>query len=284
MKLVFAGLGTMGAPMAAHLIKAGHDVVGYNRSYDKARHWADMNNGPIAETLANACLEADALILCVGNDLDVEACVTQGIHNLNPSALVIDHTTTSAKTAIDMACLCKEKGHYFVDAPVSGGQLGAQNGQLSVMWGGDEIVTDRLTSIITAYSAAITHMGPSGSGQLTKMVNQIAICGVLAGLSEAVHFAKAAGLDPDTVLSAIKGGAAGSWQMNNRWSTMAKDSYDFGFAVDLMRKDLGLTLDEAGRNGAQLDLVKRIDEAYEQVQAHGGGRFDTSSLKLLLKP
>lgn len=284
MKLVFAGLGVMGGPMASHLIKAGHEVFGYNRSPEKAKNWATAHNARFCESIAEACDGAEALILCVGNDLDVRECVTKGMPHLRSNALVIDHTTTSAKLAIAMSELCHSHGHKFVDAPVSGGQMGAQNGQLSVMWGGDESVTDRLESIIKAYSAFITYMGPSGSGQLTKMVNQIAICGVLAGLSEAMHFTRSAGLDPEKVLSAIKGGAAGSWQMNNRWPTMAIDSYEFGFAVDWMRKDLGLTLDEAGRNGSKLELVTRVDEAYEQVQNQGGGRFDTSSLKILLKP
>jgi 3-hydroxyisobutyrate dehydrogenase len=284
MKVVFAGLGVMGGPMASYLLKAGHEVIGYNRSVEKAYNWATTNHALFSETIAEACDGAEALIICVGNDLDVKECVTKGAPLLSPKSIVIDHTTTSAKLALAMSEFCQSHGHDFVDAPVSGGQMGAQNGKLSVMWGGDEAISDRLKSIISAYSAAITHMGPSGAGQLTKMVNQIAICGVLAGLSEAMHFAKSAGLDPETVLSAIKGGAAGSWQMNNRWPTMATDSYEFGFAVDWMRKDLGLTLDEASRNFAKLDLVKRIDAAYEQIQAQGGGRFDTSSLKLLLKP
>jgi len=284
MKLVFAGLGVMGAPMAAHLLTAGHEVIGYNRSLDKAKQWAQANGAKISHDLSEACQGADALILCVGNDQDVEGCVTQALGHLAEQALVIDHTTTSARLAQSMSVLCQAHGLWFIDAPVSGGQVGAQNGQLSVMWGGDDGVGDRLKAIISAYSASQTHMGPSGAGQLTKMVNQIAICGVLAGLSEAMHFTKLVGLEPEKVLEAINGGAAGSWQMRQRWPTMALDQYEFGFAVDWMRKDLGLTLDEAGRHNVSLDLVKRIDQDYAKIQANGGGRLDTSSLKTLLKP
>lgn len=284
MKIGFAGLGVMGGPMARHLLKAGHDVAGYNRSPEKARAWAEANGGRAAATVAEAADGADLFILCVGNDDDVRQVVGEALKALKSCAVVVDHTTTSARVAREMAELCGPKGVGFIDAPVSGGQAGAENGQLSVMAGGDAAALDTARPALDAYSKAIQHMGPSGSGQLTKMVNQIAIAGVVQGLAEAVHFAKVAGLDTDKAYDAVSKGAAQSWQMDNRWKTAAKGEFEFGFAVDWMRKDLGLVLDEARANGAVLSLTALVDQFYSEVQGMGGNRWDTSSLKARLKP
>ncbi|CAN5307772.1 NAD(P)-dependent oxidoreductase [soil metagenome] len=284
MKITFAGLGVMGGPMARHLRNAGHAVTGYNRSVDKAQAWADASGGAWSADLTEAVAGADLFILCVGNDDDVRAVVTQALSHLAPGAVVVDHTTTSAKVAREMAALALEGGRFFIDAPVSGGQAGAENGQLSVMAGGDAEALAKVEPALMAYSKAIKHMGQSGAGQLTKMVNQIAIAGVVQGLAEAVHFAKVAGLDTDAVYDAVSKGAAQSWQMDNRWKTAAKGEFEFGFAVDWMRKDLGLVLDEAAANGATLDLTRLVDGYYAEVQAMGGARWDTSSLKARLKP
>ncbi len=282
MRIGFAGLGVMGGPMARHLVAAGHEVAGYNRSPAKARAWADAHGGRFAETVAEAASGAELFVLCVGNDDDVRQVVGEALAVLEPGAVIVDHTTTSAKVAREMAAAAHAKGVRFIDAPVSGGQAGAENGQLSVMAGGDAEALERARPVLMAYSKAIQHMGPSGAGQLTKMVNQIAIAGVVQGLAEAVHFAQAAGLDTDRVYEAISKGAAQSWQMDNRWRTAAKGEFDFGFAVDWMRKDLGLVLDEARANGARLDLTALVDSYYAEVQAMGGGRWDTSSLKARL--
>ncbi len=284
MRIGFAGLGVMGGPMARHLIAAGHDVAGYNRSPDKAKAWAGAHGGRFAATPAEAAEGADLLILCVGKDDDVRQVVTEALPHLKTGAVIVDHTTTSAKVAREMSALCQPAGVAFIDAPVSGGQAGAENGQLSVMAGGDAGALEAARPAVMAYSKAIQHMGPSGSGQLTKMVNQIAIAGVVQGLAEAVHFAKVAGLDTDAAYDAISKGAAQSWQMDNRWKTAAKGEFDFGFAVDWMRKDLGLVLDEARDNGAVLSLTGLVDQFYAEVQAMGGSRWDTSSLKARLKP
>lgn len=284
MKIAFAGLGVMGGPMAGHLLKAGHDVTGYNRSPDKARAWAEANGGRAAATVAEAADGADLFILCVGNDDDVRQVVGEALAVLKPGAVVVDHTTTSAKLAREMAEACAASGLAFVDAPVSGGQAGAENGQLSVMAGGEAEALETARPALDAYSKAIQHMGPAGSGQLTKMVNQIAIAGVVQGLAEAVHFAKAAGLDTDKAYDAVSKGAAQSWQMDNRWKTAAKGEFAFGFAIDWMRKDLGLVLDEARANGAALSLTALVDQFYAEVQGLGGARWDTSSLKARLKP
>ena len=284
MKIAFAGLGVMGAPMARHLVAAGHEVTGYNRTAAKAEAWAQANGAASAPTVAEAALDAELFILCVGNDDDVRQVVSEALPHLAQGAVIVDHTTTSAKVAREMAALAAESGRFFIDAPVSGGQAGAENGQLSVMAGGDADALARVEAALMAYSKAIKHMGPSGAGQLTKMVNQIAIAGVVQGLAEAVHFAKAAGLDTDAVYDAVSKGAAQSWQMDNRWKTAAKGEFDFGFAVDWMRKDLGLVLDEAASNGAQLDMTALVDGYYAEVQALGGARWDTSSLKARLKP
>ncbi len=284
MKIGFAGLGVMGGPMARHLAAAGHEVSGYNRSPDKARAWAEAHGGRFAASVAEAATDAALFILCVGKDDDVREVVTAALPALKPGAVIVDHTTTSARIARDMAELCGPAGVAFLDAPVSGGQAGAENGQLSVMAGGDGAALETARPAVMAYAKAIQHMGPSGSGQLTKMVNQIAIAGVVQGLAEAVHFARAAGLDTDAAYDAVSKGAAQSWQMDNRWKTAAKGEFEFGFAVDWMRKDLGLVLDEARANGAVVSMTALVDQFYAEVQAMGGNRWDTSSLKARLKP
>jgi 3-hydroxyisobutyrate dehydrogenase len=283
MKIGFVGLGVMGGPMARHLVEAGHDVTGFNRSPDKARAWASATGGRFAATVAEAAQGAKLFILCVGNDQDVREVVTLALPQLAPDAVIVDHTTTSARIARAMAELAASQRHAFVDAPVSGGQAGAENGQLSVMAGGEAAALARAESALMAYAKAVKHMGPSGSGQLTKMVNQIAIAGVVQGLAEAVHFAEVAGLDTDAVYDAVSKGAAQSWQMDNRWKTAARGEFEFGFAVDWMRKDLALVLDEARANGARLALTALVDQFYAEVQAMGGSRWDTSSLAARLK-
>ena len=284
MKIAFAGLGVMGAPMARHLLTAGHDVTGFNRSPEKVTAWAEANGGKAAGTVAEAVAGCELFVLCVGNDDDVRAVVTEALPHLAEGAVIVDHTTTSAKVAREMAELAAEGGRFFIDAPVSGGQAGAENGQLSVMAGGDADALSRVEGAVMTYSKAIKHMGPSGAGQLTKMVNQIAIAGVVQGLAEAIHFAKTAGLDTDAVYDAVSKGAAQSWQMDNRWKTAAEGKFDFGFAVDWMRKDLGLVLDEARANGATVSVTALVDQFYADVQKMGGKRWDTSSLKARLEP
>jgi 3-hydroxyisobutyrate dehydrogenase len=283
MKIGFAGLGVMGAPMARHLVQAGHEVTGFNRSPDKARAWAASAGGRPAATVAEAADGAEVFVLCVGNDDDVRQVVTEALPHLAQNAVVVDHTTTSARVARDMAQLAAGQGRHFIDAPVSGGQAGAENGQLSVMAGGDAAALSRVEPMLAAYAKAVKHMGPAGSGQLTKMVNQIAIAGIVQGLAEAVHFAEVAGLDTDAVYDAVSKGAAQSWQMDNRWKTAARGEFDFGFAVDWMRKDLGLVLDEARTNGAHLAVTALVDQFYSEVQAMGGARWDTSSLAARLQ-
>ncbi len=283
MKIAFAGLGVMGAPMARHLVAAGHEVTGFNRTVAKAETWAAQTGGKWAATVSEAAAGVELFILCVGNDDDVRAVVTEALPHLAPGAVIVDHTTTSARVARELAEQAQTHGARFVDAPVSGGQAGAENGQLSVMAGGDADALARAEPALKAYSKAIKHMGPSGAGQLTKMVNQIAIAGVVQGLAEAVHFAQVAGLDTDAVYDAVSKGAAQSWQMDNRWKTAAKGQFDFGFAVDWMRKDLGLVLDEARTNGAVLSQTALVDQFYAEVQAMGGNRWDTSSLAARLQ-
>ncbi len=283
MKIGFAGLGVMGGPMARHLVQAGHEVSGFNRSPEKARAWAAATGGRFTATVAEVADGAELLILCVGNDDDVRQVTLEALPHLARGGVVVDHTTTSARVARDMAALASGQGQAFIDAPVSGGQAGAENGQLSVMAGGDEAALARVEPALMAYSKAVKHMGPSGSGQLTKMVNQIAIAGVVQGLAEAVHFAQAAGLDTTAAYDAISKGAAQSWQMDNRWKTMAEGQFEFGFAVDWMRKDLGLVLDEARANGAHLSLTALVDQFYSEVQSMGGARWDTSSLAARLQ-
>ena len=278
MKVAFAGLGVMGFPMAGHLAKAGHEVAVYNRSPGKAQDWAAKFGGRAAATAAAAAKDAEIFILCVGNDDDVRQVTAEALPAMAPGGVAVDHTTTSAVVARDMSALAQAGGRDFVDAPVSGGQAGAENGQLTIMCGGTEAAFAKAEPVIAAYAKATKLMGPSGAGQLAKMVNQICIAGVVQGLAEGLHFAKRAGLDPQLVYDAISKGAAQSWQMDNRWKTMTEGKFDFGFAVDWMRKDLGLVLDEAGRNGAALDMTRMVDGFYAEVQALGGRRWDTSSL------
>jgi len=283
MKIGFAGLGVMGGPMARHLVQAGHEVTGFNRSNDKARAWSEATGGGFAPAVAEAASGAELLILCVGNDDDVRQVVCDALPHLADAAVIVDHTTTSARVAREMSERAAAQGCAFIDAPVSGGQAGAENGQLSVMAGGEPAALARVEATLMAYSKAVKHMGPSGSGQLTKMVNQIAIAGVVQGLAEAVHFAAVAGLDTDAAYDAISKGAAQSWQMDNRWKTMADGKFEFGFAVDWMRKDLGLVLDEARANGAHLSLTALVDQFYSEIQSMGGSRWDTSSLAARLQ-
>jgi len=283
MKTAFIGLGVMGFPMAGHLKAAGHEVAVYNRTPEKARKWAKQHGGRAFETIAEAVADAEVVLLCVGNDDDVRDVVAQALPALSRNAVVVDHTTTSATVAREIAALLSQSGRAFVDAPVSGGQAGAENGQLTIMVGADQADFDRVLPVIEVYAKAVRRMGEVGAGQLTKMCNQIAIAGVVQGVAEALHFAKRAGLPTDDVLAAISKGAAQSWQMENRWATMAEGKFDFGFAVDWMRKDLGIALDEARANGAQLPATALIDQFYAEVQAMGGHRWDTSSLMARLE-
>lgn len=284
MRIAFIGLGVMGFPMAGHLAKAGHEVRVFNRSPEKARRWAKEHAGHASETVAEAAAGAEAVMLCVGADNDVRGLVPDLLAAMAPGGTLVDHTTTSAVLAQEMADLAASAGMTFLDAPVSGGQAGAEGGRLTIMCGGDEAAFARIEPVLAAYGRAIRRMGGPGAGQLAKMVNQIAIAGVVQGLAEAVHFTQRAGLDPAEVLAAISQGAAQSWQMDNRWATMAQGKFDFGFAVDWMRKDLGLVLDEAARNGARLDLTRQVDAWYAEVQGLGGARWDTSSLVTRLEP
>jgi 3-hydroxyisobutyrate dehydrogenase len=282
-KTAFIGLGVMGFPMAGHLARAGHEVVVFNRTPDKARRWTEVHGGTAAGSIAEAVKGAEFVALCVGRDDDVREVIAAAEPALASGVVVIDHTTTSAKLAREMAERLNSRGVEFLDAPVSGGQAGAENGQLTVMAGGEERVFQRAEPVMTAYSKAMRRIGPSGAGQLAKMCNQICIAGAVAGAAEAVHFAKCAGLDTDAVLAAVRAGSGQSWQLENRWANMVEDRYDFGFAVDWMRKDLGFTLDEARGNGAHLAMTALIDQLYSEVQAMGGARWDTSSLAARLE-
>ena len=286
MRTAFIGLGVMGYPMAGFLAKAGHDTVVYNRTSSKAEQWVAEYGGSSANTPRKAAASADIVFCCVGNDDDVRDVILgeDGILNGVPEgAIIVDHTTASATIAREVYAAAGEKNVGFLDAPVSGGQAGAENGQLTVMVGGDADIFDRAAPAIDCYAKAITHVGPVGTGQLAKMVNQICIAGIVQGLSEGLHFAQRAGLDPAVVIESISKGAAQSWQMENRWQTMANDEFEFGFAVDWMRKDLGITLDEARQNGARLEMTELVDRYYAEVQAMGGNRWDTSSLIARLK-
>ncbi|AWI54626.1 oxidoreductase [Aquabacterium olei] len=280
-RVAFLGLGTMGAPMAAHLAAAGHTVTVYNRTTAKADAWVADHGGRAAATPQQAAEGADIVFSCVGNDGDLRQ-VTVGpdgaFHGMAPGALFVDHTTTSAEVARELAVAAQARGLAFIDAPVSGGNLGAINGVLTVMCGGAPEAFARAEPVIRAFARAVTLMGDSGAGQLTKMVNQICIGGLLQGLSEALAFGQKAGLDMAQVIGVISQGAAGSWQLANRGPTMAQDQFDFGFAVDWMRKDFGLVLDEARRLGARLPVTALVDQFYADLQAQGGGRLDTSSL------
>ncbi|MBX3478896.1 MAG: NAD(P)-dependent oxidoreductase [Caulobacter sp.] len=278
MKVAFVGLGVMGFPMAGHLARAGHEVSVFNRSPQKARRWVETHGGRTAASLNEVVHGAELVALCVGKDDDVRAVVADILDSMALGGIIVDHTTTSATLAREMADMAEASGRWFLDAPVSGGQAGAENGQLTVMVGGDEEALARAEPVIGAYAKAIKRIGGSGHGQLAKMANQIAIAGVVQGLAEAVHFCGKAGVDPQAVVEAISKGAAQSWQMDNRWATMVQGKFDFGFAVDWMRKDLGLVLDEAAARGATLEMTKLVDGYYAEVQAMGGNRWDTSSL------
>jgi 3-hydroxyisobutyrate dehydrogenase len=278
MKVAFAGLGVMGFPMAGHLARAGHEMAVLNRSPEKAARWVTAHGGRAGATVAEAAAGAEVFVLCVGNDDDVRQVVGEALPAMAPGGVVVDHTTTSAVVAREMADLAARSARAFVDAPVSGGQAGAENGQLTIMCGGTADAFAKADPVIAAYAKATKLMGGSGSGQLAKMVNQICIAGVVQGLAEGLHFAKRAGLDPQLVYDAISKGAAQSWQMDNRWKTMTEGRFDFGFAVDWMRKDLGLVLDEARAKGAKLDMTAMVDGFYSDVQKMGGQRWDTSSL------
>jgi 3-hydroxyisobutyrate dehydrogenase-like beta-hydroxyacid dehydrogenase len=264
--------------MAGHLVGAGHDVKVWNRTRSKSENWANEYDGSAHQSIESAVNGCDFVTMCVGNDDDVFDVFAKVLPSTNPGAIVVDHTTASATCSRKCASEAKEKGIGFIDAPISGGEAGAVNGQLTVMCGGEQNHFDKTVPIMDAYSKAIKLMGPSGAGQLTKMVNQICIAGILQGLSEGVNFAQKAGLDVDEVIQAIGKGAAQSWQMDNRASTMARDEFEFGFAVDWMRKDLKIALEEATKNGADLTLTRMVDGYYEDVQKMGGNRWDTSSL------
>jgi 3-hydroxyisobutyrate dehydrogenase-like beta-hydroxyacid dehydrogenase len=277
-KTAFIGLGVMGGPMAGHLARAGHDVAVYNRTEDKARDWAQKYSGRTYSSVAAAADGADIVFSCVGNDRDLREVFEAAASAMRKGAIFVDHTTASAEIARELAAKAEERGLGFLDAPVSGGQAGAEAGKLTVMAGGEPSVFAEAQPIMAAYAANMTLIGPAGSGQLAKMVNQICIAGVVQGLAEGLHFAKRAELDIEKVIAAISKGAAQSWQMENRWKTMSEGRFDFGFAVDWMRKDLGLVLEEAERNGAKLELTELIDGYYADVQNMGGKRWDTSSL------
>jgi 3-hydroxyisobutyrate dehydrogenase-like beta-hydroxyacid dehydrogenase len=283
--IAFIGLGVMGFPMAGHLANAGHDVTVYNRTRSRAQAWVEKYKGRNAETPAAAAKSAELVFVCVGNDDDVRSVVhsdTGALAGMGAGATLVDHTTASAELAREIYAAANARKVAFLDAPVSGGQAGAENGKLTVMVGGDQAAFDRAKPVIDAYARACVLMGPVGAGQLTKMVNQICIAGLLQGLSEGMNFAKRAGLDCAKVVEVISKGAAQSWQMDNRAMTMVDGKFEFGFAVDWMRKDLGICLAEAKRNRARLPVTALIDQFYAQVQARGGNRWDTSSLIHLL--
>ena len=280
-RLAFLGLGVMGFPMAGHLAGAGHDVTVYNRTQAKADAWTGRHGGAAAATPAAAARGADFVMACVGNDDDLRAICTGpdgAFAGMDRGATFVDHTTVSAAVTREMYAAAAEKGIAFVDAPVSVGQAGAENGVLSIMCGGDQGAFDAAEPVMRAYGRSIKRLGDSGAGQLTKMVNQICIAGLVQGLSEGLHFAERAGLDGRAVVEAISGGAAGSWQMSNRHETMLEDHFEHGFAVDWMRKDLGICLATADENGASLPVTALVDQFYKDVQKLGGGRWDTSSL------
>ena len=285
-KLAFIGLGVMGFPMAGHLVnKGGHELTVYNRTRAKADAWAAKHGGKVAATPAKAAEGASIVFSCVGDDPDLReiALGREGaFQSMAKGSIFVDHTTASAKVARELAAEAGKRGFELLDAPVSGGQAGAENGQLTVMVGGDAGAFERAKPVIAHFAKAVTLMGPSGSGQLTKMVNQICIAGLVEALAEGLNFAMKAGLDAKLVLDVISKGAAQSWQMENRGKTMVDDKFDFGFAVDWMRKDLGICLAEAKRNGARLPATALVDQFYAQVQARGGNRWDTSSLMHLL--
>jgi len=280
-RIAFLGLGVMGHPMAGHLAKAGLDVTVYNRTHARAEQWVTEHGGRAARTPREAASNADLVLACVGNDDDLRS-ITLGddgaFASMSQGTAFVDHTTASANVARELAAIAGARGLAFIDAPVSGGQAGAQNGKLTIMCGGEAEVFERVRATLDHYATAVTLIGPAGSGQLAKMVNQICIAGMVQGLSEAINFGQSSGLDMALVLDVIGKGAAASWQMDNRGRTMIDGKFDYGFAVDWMRKDLGFCLDEAKRNGASLPVTALVDQFYGDVQALGGSRFDTSSL------
>lgn len=281
MKLAFLGLGVMGYPMAGHLVKAGHEVTVYNRTGSKAEAWVKEYGGQKADTPSEAAKGAEIVLACVGNDDDLRGvCLGDegAFASMEKGALFVDHTTVSAAVTKELYGKAAENGVSFIDAPISGGQAGAENAQLSIMCGGDEDAYTRAEPVLNVYAKLARRIGDSGAGQMTKMCNQIAIAGVVQGLSEALHFADKAGLDGRAVVEVISQGAAGSWQMANRYETMLDDHFDHGFAVDWMRKDLGICLSTADENGASLPITALVDQFYKDVQKMGGGRWDTSSL------
>ena len=285
-RVAFLGMGVMGAPMARHVARAGHSVTVYNRTAAKALAWVALNGHGASPTPAEAAEEADVVMMCVGNDDDVRE-VVLGSHGvlttMKKGSILVDHTTASAELARELAVACAERGVGFVDAPVSGGQAGAENGQLTVMCGcDDEAVYEEVAPVIAHFAKSCVRLGDAGAGQLTKMVNQICIGGMIQGLAEAVNFAQRAGLDVEQVVDVISKGASQSWQMENRAVTMADGKFDFGFAVDWMRKDFAIVFEEASRNGARLPITALVDQFYAQIQQRGGERWDTSSLIDLL--
>ncbi|TKB03783.1 NAD(P)-dependent oxidoreductase [Alteromonas portus] len=288
LKVSFLGLGVMGFPMAGHLSKAGYSVTVFNRTSQKAQEWLsiyDTDGATVSagDTVAKACENADIVFMCVGNDNDVRDVGNQALAVMKAGSVLVDHTTASADIARELYESSKEKQIGFLDAPVSGGQAGAENGQLTIMVGGDEDVYRNVEPVVAHYARHSQLLGRSGSGQLAKMMNQICIAGIVQGLAEALHFGQRAGLDCNAVVDVISKGAAQSWQMENRASTMLNNSFDFGFAVDWMRKDLSIALDEARKNGSTLALTALVDQYYADVQKLGGGRWDTSSLLTRLK-
>ena len=286
-KVAFVGLGVMGYPMAGHLkAKGGHEVTVFNRTAAKAEQWVSQHGGKSAPTPRQAAAGQDFVMACVGNDNDLRQVMLgeDGVFaGVRPGTIVVDHTTASAEIARELHAEAKQRGFEFIDAPVSGGQAGAENGVLTVMCGGEPSPFAAAEKVIAAYARTCNLMGPSGSGQLAKMANQICIAGIVEGLAEALHFAMKAGLDIEKLIATISKGAAQSWQMENRYKTMVAGKFDFGFAVDWMRKDLAICLDEARRNGAKLPVTALVDQFYAQVQAMGGRRWDTSSLIALLQ-
>ena len=284
-KCAFVGLGVMGYPMAGHLAAAGHEVTVYNRTAARAEAWVGEHEGSAAPTPAQAAAGAEMVFVCVGNDDDVRSVTAASggaLESMAAGSVLVDHTTASARLAQELHEEAGRRGVGFLDAPVSGGESGARNGALTVMCGGDQAVFDRAEPVIGAYARAVTRLGGPGAGQLTKMVNQICIAGMLQGLSEGIDFARRAGLDVDQVVDTISQGAAGSWQMENRGSTMGRRQFDFGFALDWMRKDLAICLAEAERIGATLPVTALVDQYYARLQRRGRGRWDTSSLIELL--
>ncbi|OOV88358.1 oxidoreductase [Oceanospirillum linum] len=286
LNLAFIGLGVMGYPMAGHLASAGHKVCVYNRTSSKAKQWTETFGGSFGTTPAEAAKDADIVFCCVGNDDDVRSVTIAEngvIESMKAGSILIDHTTASAELAIELDTACRRAGLHFIDAPVSGGQQGAENGKLTIMCGGEDTVFEKTEAIMSSYAQAVTLMGAAGAGQLTKMVNQICIAGLVQGLSEGLYFAEKAGLDQNKVIDVISKGAAGSWQMVNRHQTMISDQYEHGFAVDWMRKDLDICLNQGRKIQAKLPVTALVDQFYSEVQAMGGGRWDTSSLLKRLK-